>query len=121
VVSDLFDVLMLNRYYGWYVYTGDLVTAERMLEAELREWAQRGKPIVMTEYGADTQTGLHSMTDEPWSEEFRSICWRCTTASLTGSRQSSTSTSPKWTPLSRRTRSPTPESSSRTSRRSWKW
>jgi beta-glucuronidase len=71
VVSDLFDVLLLNRYYGWYVHTGDLVAAERLLEAELCEWAQRGKPIVMTEYGADTQPGLHSITDEPWSEEFQ--------------------------------------------------
>jgi hypothetical protein len=71
VVSDLFDVLLLNRYFGWYVFTGDLVAAERALEAELREWAQYGKPIVMTEYGADTQPGLHSLTSEPWSEEFQ--------------------------------------------------
>ena len=71
VVSDLFDVLLLNRYFGWYVFTGDLVAAEHALEAELREWAQRGKPIVMTEYGADTQAGLHSLTSEPWSEEFQ--------------------------------------------------
>jgi beta-glucuronidase len=71
VVSDLFDVLLLNRYFGWYVHTGDLASAEQALEAELREWAQRGKPIVMTEYGADTQTGLHSLTSEPWSEEFQ--------------------------------------------------
>jgi beta-glucuronidase len=71
VVSDLFDVLLLNRYFGWYVFTGDLVAAEHALEAELREWAQRGKPIVMTEYGADTQAGLHSLTGEPWSEEFQ--------------------------------------------------
>jgi beta-glucuronidase len=71
VVSDLFDVLLLNRYFGWYVHTGDLETAERALEGELRQWAQRGKPIVMTEYGADTQPGLHSLTSEPWSEEFQ--------------------------------------------------
>jgi beta-glucuronidase len=71
VVSDLFDVLLLNRYFGWYVHTGDLIAAERLLEAELRAWAERGKPIVMTEYGADTQAGLHSMTSEPWSEEFQ--------------------------------------------------
>jgi beta-glucuronidase len=71
VVSDLVDVLLLNRYFGWYVYTGDLESAERALEAELREWARRGKPIIMTEYGADTQPGLHSMTSEPWSEEFQ--------------------------------------------------
>ena len=71
VVSDMFDVLLLNRYFGWYVLTGDLESAERALEAELREWAQRGKPIIMTEYGADTQSGLHSLTSEPWSEEFQ--------------------------------------------------
>ena len=71
VVSDLFDVLLLNRYFGWYVYTGDLEAAERALESELREWSQLGKPIVMTEYGADTQPGLHSFTSEPWSEEFQ--------------------------------------------------
>jgi beta-glucuronidase len=71
VISDLFDVLLLNRYYGWYVHTGDLVAAERLLESELRGWARHGKPIVMTEYGADTQPGLHSLTSEPWSEEFQ--------------------------------------------------
>src|SRR3954452_16427965 len=71
VVSDLFDVLLLNRYFGWYTDTGDLETAERALESELREWAQRGKPIIMTEYGADTQPGLHSLTNDPWSEEFQ--------------------------------------------------
>lgn len=71
VISDLFDVLLLNRYFGWYVHTGDLETAERALEAELRQWAQLGKPIVMTEYGADTRAGLHSLTSEPWSEEFQ--------------------------------------------------
>jgi beta-glucuronidase len=71
VISDLFDVLLLNRYFGWYVHTGDLETAERALEDELRQWAQRGKPIIMTEYGADTQPGLHSLTGEPWSEEFQ--------------------------------------------------
>jgi beta-glucuronidase len=71
VVSDLFDVLLLNRYFGWYVHTGDLETAERALEAELHQWAELGKPIIMTEYGADTQPGLHSLTSEPWSEEFQ--------------------------------------------------
>ena len=62
VCSDLFDVLMLNRYYGWYVNTGDLAGAERDLEAELRAWAEKhGKPIIITEYGADTVAGLHSV------------------------------------------------------------
>ena len=62
MVADLFDVVMLNRYYGWYVNTGDLPAAERALEAELNAWAVKlGKPIIMTEYGADTLPGLHSV------------------------------------------------------------
>jgi beta-glucuronidase len=70
-VSDLGDVLMLNRYYGWYVHTGDLAGAEAAWRAELEQWATEGKPIVITEYGADTVAGLHSMTPEPWSEEYQ--------------------------------------------------
>jgi glycosyl hydrolase family 2 len=58
VVADLFDVVMLNRYYGWYVDTGDLPAAERALEAELNAWDDKlGKPIIITEYGADTLAG----------------------------------------------------------------
>ena len=65
-------MLLLNRYYGWYAQTGDLASAERVLQEELEAWAAKyDKPIVMTEYGADTQPGLHSMVDDPWSEEFQ--------------------------------------------------
>ena len=72
VVADLFDVVMLNRYYGWYVETGDLPAAERALEAELTAWADKlGKPIIMTEYGADTMPGLHSVIPSPWTEEYQ--------------------------------------------------
>jgi beta-glucuronidase len=72
VVADLFDVVMLNRYYGWYVDTGDLAAAERGLETELKAWAQKlGKPIIITEYGADTLPGLHSIPAAPWSEEYQ--------------------------------------------------
>ncbi len=70
-VSQFADVLMLNRYYGWYAFTGDLVGAEIAWEQELRGWASEGKPIVITEYGADTLPGLHSMTPEPWTEEYQ--------------------------------------------------
>ena len=73
VISDLFDVLLLNRYYGWYVDTGDLVAAEAHLDAELRAWAAKHqKPIIMTEYGADTIAGLHDAVPGPWSEEYQS-------------------------------------------------
>ncbi|MGP3962285.1 beta-glucuronidase [Nonomuraea sp. 3N208] len=71
-LADLFDVLCINRYYGWYVATGDLATAETYLEHDLRGWAgKHGKPIMMSEYGADTMPGLHSVWDTPWTEEYQ--------------------------------------------------
>ena len=70
-VSQFGDVLMLNRYYGWYVNTGELGAAERAWAEELQGWAGEGKPIIITEYGADTYPGLHSVTPQPWSEEYQ--------------------------------------------------
>jgi beta-glucuronidase len=70
-VSQFGDVLMLNRYYGWYVNTGDLDAAERAWEEELKGWASEGKPIIITEYGADTYPGLHALMAQPWSEEYQ--------------------------------------------------
>jgi beta-glucuronidase len=70
-VSQFGDVLMLNRYYGWYVNTGELTAAEVLWEEELRAWAGDGKPIIITEYGADTYPGLHSVTPTPWTEEYQ--------------------------------------------------
>ncbi|CAI7588043.1 unnamed protein product [Penicillium glandicola] len=71
-ISDLFDVSCLNRYFGWYSQTGDLPEAEAALEKELRGWEKKfNRPIVMTEYGADTIAGLHSTLALPWSEEFQ--------------------------------------------------
>lgn len=65
------DVLMINRYYGWYAFTGDLPAAEAAWQAELEQWAAEGKPIIITEYGADALAGMHSVTPEPWSEEYQ--------------------------------------------------
>jgi beta-glucuronidase len=70
-VSQFGDVLMLNRYYGWYVNTGDLAAAEIAWEEELKGWASEGKPIIITEYGADTYPGLHTLVGEPWTEEYQ--------------------------------------------------
>jgi len=72
-IADLFDVIGLNRYYGWYEYNGDLESAEKRLEEELREWEDKFKrPLLLLEYGTDTVAGLHSVGDLPWSEEYQS-------------------------------------------------
>ncbi len=71
-IADLFDVICLNRYYGWYEDTGDLASAEVHLEADLRGWQERfGKPLIMSEYGADTVAGLHSVFEQPWTENYQ--------------------------------------------------
>ncbi len=72
LVTPLADVVMLNRYYGWYMDTGDLAAAERNLVAELNGWADTyDKPIIITEYGADTVHGFNSIRPVPWSEEYQ--------------------------------------------------
>ncbi|MDA5490020.1 beta-glucuronidase [Yersinia kristensenii] len=71
-ITDLFDVVCLNRYFGWYMQSGNLAKAERALEKELRAWQEKlHRPIIITEYGADTLSGLHSVYHEMWSEEFQ--------------------------------------------------
>lgn len=71
-IADLFDVICLNRYYGWYADGGDLKSAEAHLEAELQEWERKfGKPLIMSEYGADTLSGMHSIFEQPWTEEYQ--------------------------------------------------
>ncbi|WP_043932016.1 beta-glucuronidase [Bacillus sp. EB01] len=76
--SDLVDVIALNRYYGWYVQNGDLKTAEAATRKELREWQEKypDKPIMYTEYGADTVAGFHSAYGEPFSEEYQEDYYR---------------------------------------------
>ncbi|KAL3454581.1 glycosyl hydrolases family 2, TIM barrel domain-containing protein [Aspergillus insuetus] len=73
-ITSLFDIICLNRYYGWYKHTGDLESAEEALEKDLTAWAAAypQKPIIISEYGADAQAGLHAVGDNvPWSEEYQ--------------------------------------------------
>lgn len=76
--TDLVDVISLNRYYGWYIQTGDLKAAEELARKELAEWQAKfpEKPIMYTEYGADTVAGFHSAYGEPFSEEFQEDYYR---------------------------------------------
>jgi beta-glucuronidase len=68
----VFDVVCINRYYGWYTNPGqpdvgfDLLAQE--LDALHEEFA---KPIIITEFGADTLAGVHSTLPELWTEEYQ--------------------------------------------------
>lgn len=71
VSLKLADVICLNRYYGWYYCSGDLESAEKELRAELEKWSVLGKPVVFTEFGADTVAGFHDATPVMFTEEFQ--------------------------------------------------
>lgn len=72
-VAELVDVLCLNRYYGWYVFGGDFKMAKAALRKELQGWHKRcpGKPIIVTEYGADTIAGYHDVDPVMFTEEYQ--------------------------------------------------
>jgi beta-glucuronidase len=66
------DVVCMNRYYGWYVLGGELDKAIDSFEQELDAvWALWHKPILVTEFGADTIAGLHGHPDVMWTEEYQ--------------------------------------------------
>lgn len=68
------DFYLLNRYPGWYHKWGyEISDGEAGLRAELDEWKKSDidKPIVFSEYGADTEPGLHKLPSIMWSEEYQ--------------------------------------------------
>ena len=69
--ADFDDIVFFNRYYGWYNLSGDLEAAKYAMRMELDWWADKGKPMVLAEYGADTLPGLHGAPAEMFTEEFQ--------------------------------------------------
>nr|WKN38712.1 beta-glucuronidase [Tunicatimonas sp. TK19036] len=68
----LADIICINRYYGWYTHLGDLEGATQLLGMELDGLHQRfKKPIIITEFGADTYPGMHAAEPEMFTEEFQ--------------------------------------------------
>lgn len=71
ITTRTMDVVCINRYYGWYNLSGDLDAACAALNEELDFWQEVGKPVVITEYGADTVNGLHDACGGMFSEEYQ--------------------------------------------------
>ena len=66
------DVVCMNRYWGWYTLGGELEKARAKLAEELDEvWQQFKRPIIMTEFGADTLAGMHGHPTVMWTEEYQ--------------------------------------------------
>ena len=71
LIIPAMDIVFINRYYGWYNLSGDLEAAKFALRMELDWWADKGKPMVLSEFGADTVAGLHGAPAEMFTEEFQ--------------------------------------------------
>jgi beta-glucuronidase len=66
------DVILINRYAGWYQHSGQIDLGINALKLELDQIHEKhGKPMVVSEFGADTIAGTHSDPPEMWSEEYQ--------------------------------------------------
>ncbi len=71
---DFPDIYLLNRYPGWYHKWGyEISDGEAYLRDELDQWQNSNidKPVIFSEYGADTKAGLHKLPSVMWSEEYQ--------------------------------------------------
>lgn len=79
-IYGLVDIIGINRYYGWYALErlgisakpGDIVAGIRAMDDCLEQFAATyDAPIVVSEFGADTIAGMHSMWQLQFTEEFQ--------------------------------------------------
>jgi beta-glucuronidase len=69
---EFLDIVCLNRYYAWYTESGRIEAGRKLLSKELDDYHQKyGKPIILSEFGADTIPGLHTQPPEMFSEEYQ--------------------------------------------------
>jgi beta-glucuronidase len=69
---EFLEIACLNRYYGWYMNSGKIDEAIQNLSIELdMVYEQFRKPLILTEFGADTIPGVHAQPPEMFSEEYQ--------------------------------------------------
>ncbi len=79
-IADLVDVIGINEYWGWYdriAFDGNtdgepvLPIELPELDACLAEQSKLGKPLLLTEFGADAVPGFIGSSCEYWSENYQ--------------------------------------------------
>jgi beta-glucuronidase len=69
---DEADFLMINRYYGWYHEPAQLDRAIPKLTADFDALTQsHGKPIFVSEFGADALAGQHATYPQMFTEDYQ--------------------------------------------------
>lgn len=74
------DIVSINRYRGWYGEPGQIERAARALRDDLDAVARHGKPVFVSEFGADALAGQHASTPQLFTEEYQAdliaACWQ---------------------------------------------
>lgn len=71
-VAQLADIIGFNRYIGWYTDFSELDVIMPKLTNEITEYHEKfNKPVLLSEFGADTIAGLHKLPSVAFSEEFQ--------------------------------------------------
>nr|XP_040234343.2 beta-glucuronidase isoform X1 [Anopheles coluzzii] len=72
VAAQYLDIVSFNRYNAWYANSGKLNMITNRVIEEAEAWNKKhNKPVLMSEYGADTQEGLHTLPAYIWSEDYQ--------------------------------------------------
>lgn len=70
--AQYYDLLGVNKYYGWYHETGDIDGSLGKLEENLLAFHREFNcPILLGEFGADAVAGIHSDPPVLFSEEYQ--------------------------------------------------
>ncbi|XP_056299466.1 beta-glucuronidase [Pseudoliparis swirei] len=68
------DVICVNSYFSWYHDPGHVELIALQLNTQFENWyGKYQKPIIQSEYGADTVPGLHSDPPMMFTEEYQNI------------------------------------------------
>ncbi|XP_073171850.1 beta-glucuronidase isoform X2 [Lepidochelys kempii] len=66
------DVICVNSYFSWYHDAGHLEVIQLQLNTQFESWYETyQKPIIQSEYGADSIAGLHNDPPLMFSEEYQ--------------------------------------------------
>jgi len=71
-LTKYLDVIAINRYVAWYSNSGRLELIRNQINHELDLFFENySKPIMISEYGADTVAGLHQDPSRLFSEDYQ--------------------------------------------------
>ena len=73
-----YDVVCINKYYGWYIAPGQMYETLPDFEACIERFYNKfGKPMIISEFGTDAIEGIHCDPPQMFSEEYQSETVRC--------------------------------------------